>query len=134
LIDTGPLVALLYEREQYHERCVEQAKDLPETLYTCWPVITEAAYLLRASLAGVVKLLAEVEYGRLAILPLYTEDMRPVHTILERYADQRLDLADACLIHLAEREGMRHIFTLDRRHFSVLRTTAGEALELLPAP
>ena len=133
LVDTGPLVALLYEKEQHHKRCVEQAKDLPETLRTCWPVITEAAYLLRPSRNGVATLLSEIDQGCLEILSLSADDVRPVQAILKRYEDQRLDLADACLMHLAEREGMRYIFTLDRRHFTVLRTSTGEALELLPA-
>ncbi len=128
LVDTGPLVALLYEREQHHMRCVEQAKEFPETLSTCWPVITEAAYLLRPSRDGVATLLSEIDQGRLEILPLSAGDVRPVQAILDRFHDQHLDFADACLMHLAEREGMRHIFTLDHRHFSVLRTSAGEAL------
>jgi predicted nucleic acid-binding protein len=133
LIDTGPLVAILYEREQHHRRCVEQARDLPETLYTCWPVVAEAAYLLRPSRKGVSTLLSEIDRGRLIVLPLDVADVRPVQTILERYAEQQLDLADACLLHLAEREGMRYVFTLDLRHFAILRTSSGETLELLPA-
>ena len=35
-------------------------------------------------------------------------------------------------MHLAEREGIRHVFTLDRRHFGVFRTQQGESLVVLP--
>lgn len=61
LINTGSLVAILYEREEHPERCVEQSKELPETLFTCWPVIAEAAYLLRSSLEGVSTMLSRIE-------------------------------------------------------------------------
>jgi predicted nucleic acid-binding protein len=131
LVDAGPLVAILYERELRHRQCVETARDLPEVLFTCWPVITEAAYLLRSSWQGVSTLLAEVERRRLEILPLTAADVAPIAAILARFHDQGFDFADACLMHLAERERIERVFTLDRRHFSVFRTSNGDALTLL---
>ena len=47
LIDTGPIVALLRRRDSQHSVCDSVAEELPLPAYTCWPVITEAAYLLR---------------------------------------------------------------------------------------
>lgn len=35
-------------------------------------------------------------------------------------------------MHLAEREEIEHVFTLDRRDFSAFRTASGKALTLLP--
>ncbi|MBX6316249.1 MAG: hypothetical protein IRY99_25550 [Isosphaeraceae bacterium] len=42
--------------------------------------------------------------------------------LLDRYAyaSAEPDLADAALMHLAEREGIDTVFTLDRRDFSIL--------------
>jgi predicted nucleic acid-binding protein len=52
---------------------------------------------------------------------------------LARYADQQFDFADAALMHLAERESIDAVFTVDQRHFSVYRTPAGRALTIRPA-
>jgi len=40
---------------------------------------------------------------------------------MQRYRDQPMDLAHAALVHVAERDGLRQIFTLDRRHFAIYR-------------
>ena len=133
LVDTGPLVALLSERDQYHAVCVATAKELHGPFYTSWPVITEAAYLLRDRKEAVAKLLSLVRSQALRILPLLAEDVTGLSDILLKYADQEFDLADASLMYLAEREGMAVAFTVDRRHFSVYRTSQGKTLSLFPA-
>jgi uncharacterized protein len=39
--------------------------------------------------------------------------------LMSKYANLPMDLADAALVRVAEREGIRKIFTVDRRDFSV---------------
>ncbi|MCH8044383.1 MAG: PIN domain-containing protein [Planctomycetes bacterium] len=124
---------MLYAREMHHAACVEVARELPDSLLTCWPAITEAAYLLRSSPTGVQMLLSRIERGLLDILPLTSDDIASIARILDGYRDQGFDFADGCLMHLAEREGIDYIFTLDRRHFSVFRKQNGDALTLLPS-
>jgi predicted nucleic acid-binding protein len=132
LIDAGPLVATYRERDQHHQACVAVARQLRSPQYTCWPVITEAAHLLSDSPEAVQSLLAKIAAGDVVILPLTLDDAPAIAEILSKYRDQHADLADACLVHLAGREAMTTIFTVDRRHFSVYRTAAGNALMLLP--
>jgi hypothetical protein len=43
-----------------------------------------------------------------------------------------MDLADAALVRVAERDGVRTVFTLDRRDFGVYRLQGGRRLNLLP--
>lgn len=133
LIDTGPLVAILSERDQHHAVCRAEAKKLRGPFYTCWPVITEAAFLLKDRPPTVAKLLGRVRDQKIQILPLSSDDADAIAQILSKYADQDFDLADAALMHLAERETMLTVFTIDHRHFSLYRTAVGKPLAIVPA-
>lgn len=57
--------------------------------------------------------------------------MVTVNRILTKYEDQAFDFADACVMHLAEREALNDVFTLDLNDFSKFRTSNGEALSLI---
>ncbi len=133
LIDTGPLVALFNRRDAHHQKCREQAQHLPGSVLTCLPVITEAVYLLSRYDIGLVHLLlAACRDGVYSLLPLDRSDIAAIDHLMDKYGNLRLDFADASLMHLAEREGIEHVFTLDHRDFSVYRTSAGKSLEILP--
>jgi predicted nucleic acid-binding protein len=132
LLDTGPLVAILSENDDYHENCVKTLYHLPGPLLSCWPVITEAAWLLRTSPRQVQRLIRSIDGRFLELLPLAGEEASGIASILKRYEDMRPQLADATLVYLAERERIDTIFTLDRRDFSVYRTGRKRPFRLLP--
>ena len=77
-------------------------------------------------------MLAWIESGAVELADLGSSDMRRVREVLDQYDSLNPQFADACLVHLAEREGIDTIFTLDRRDFSVYRTKRGKAFRLLP--
>jgi predicted nucleic acid-binding protein len=133
LVDTGPLVALLSADDQHHAACVAAAKSLAGPFYTVWPVVTEAAYLMRSRPNSVALLLAQIEAGKLCLADLSATDVSGIQSILSRYADQGFDLADAAVMHVTERDDIRRVVTIDRRHFSLFRTHSGSPLELHPA-
>jgi predicted nucleic acid-binding protein len=66
------------------------------------------------------------------LLPLDEADLSGIAAILARYRGLRIQLADACLAHLANREGIETVFTLDRRDFGVLRLTRGKKFRVIP--
>jgi predicted nucleic acid-binding protein len=121
LVDTGPLVALLSSADEHHEACVDTLRRLPGPLLSCWPVITEAAWLLRASPRAVQQLLESIDGGFLELLPLAGAEGQAVAAVMKRYEDIRPQLADAALVYLAGRERIETIFTLDQRDFSIYR-------------
>lgn len=132
LIDTGPLVALLSENDAAHCLCTEALASLSPPLLTCWPVLTEAAWLLRKRPLALEKLLQSFDTGLLALLPLDADVLPWIAAFLRRYASIEAQLADASLVYLAERENIRTVFTLDRRDFSVYRIKRNRALKILP--
>ena len=115
LVDAGPLVALLSAEDQHRRRCVEVMDTLRATLATVWPAVTEAMYLLRARSSAQDALLRQVERGSLRLLALDEHDAPRMRELMVKYRDLPMDLADAVLVRVAERERLRTIFTIDRR-------------------
>lgn len=132
LVDTGPLVAILDDQDAHHRACVQVLANLDSPLYTCWPVVTEAAWLLRHSPRAVRRLLNSINTAFMELLSLEGPEAQPIAELLEKYESIWPQLADAALIYLAGREGIETIFTLDRRDFSVYRTSRGRSFRILP--
>ena len=132
LLDTGPLVAILSREDRYHQLCVQQARELRGPLYTTWPVVTEAAWLLRDTTRGLDSLLEMVSTTTVRCFHLDRLACGWIRKQAEKYEDLQPQLADLSLLHLAHQRKLRHIFTLDRRDFSVYRTANGQPFTLLP--
>jgi len=132
LVDTGPIVAILSASDKYHQTCVEQLQRIRVPLLTCWPVITEAAWLLRAYPLAVGRLLSSFNGRPFELVPLSEADLSGIAAILAKYKGLGIQLADASLVHLAIREGIETIFTLDRRDFGVLRLSRGKKFRVIP--
>jgi hypothetical protein len=60
------------------------------------------------------------------------EDLERASELLSRYADAKLDFADATIIAMAERMDVETILTLDRRDFSIVRPKHIPYFNLLP--
>lgn len=132
LVDTGPLVAILDRSDGQHTACVNALSLFRTPLVTTWPVLTEAAYLLRQRPDLVQRLIRSTAEGFLRVEILTEIDAIAMAEIMDRYADQHFQLADVSLMHLADRDRIGTIFTLDRRDFGVFRTKHGNPLNLIP--
>ncbi len=122
LLDTGPLVAFFDRSDADHAWAKEQWARAPLPMLTCEAVLAEAAYLLqeRAGLAP-GKLLALFERGIVSIPFRLDEQAGLVSRLLERYCDQEMQLADACLVRMSELKRDCRVFTLDKTEFQVYR-------------
>lgn len=132
LVDAGPLVALVDADDQYHGSCVAAFKQLREPLGTVWPAVTEAMYLLGdlpKAQEAVWEMLAR---GALQLLSLGLSDVPRMRELMRKYAERPMDLADAALISVAEREHIRKIFTTDKKDFTVYRLHGRVRLTVIP--
>lgn len=132
LLDTGPLVALASPRDPHHDACRAQFAALRPPLLTTWPILTEAAWLLRQEADSLRKLFALGETGMYVLDELGQSALPWLHGFLRRYGRARPDLADATLVFLAERENIDTVFTLDRRDFSIYRFGRNRTFRILP--
>jgi len=132
LVDAGPLVALADATDTHHAACVKALQRMREPLATVWPAITEAVYLVQRWPRAQSEILGLVESGALRLLPVGREDIPRVRALMEKYRDLPMDLADAVLVRVAERERIRTIFTVDRRDFSLYRPQGLGKFKILP--
>ncbi len=132
LLDAGPLVALLNVNDPQHDLCDRVLKRIVPPMLTCWAPLVEAAYLLRADHRAITRMLGMVQTRTIQLLPISKDDLAGIGAYLARYVDRRLQLADACLARLAERERLVTLFTLDRRDFDTLVLLDGRSLTLVP--
>ena len=132
LVDTGPLVAILSRDDQYHDACVATLRKMSGPLFSCWPVVTEAAWLLRNSPRAVQQLLRGIDGGFLELLPIAGSEADAVADLMKQYEEIRPQLADVSLVYLAIRERIETNFTLDRRDFSIYRSGRKRGFRLMP--
>jgi predicted nucleic acid-binding protein len=133
LIDTGPIVAVLCREDAQHTTCVQTLRSIEGELYTCWPVISEAVFLLGGRADRIQSLLQMLVSGAIRCESLGTErEAAPwLVNFYGRFGDHAPDLADAVLVYLAEREHVEKVFTLDLRDFAIYRTSDNRALEVV---
>jgi hypothetical protein len=133
LVDAGPLIALIHEDDNEHEHCREAFAPMDEPLGTVWPVVAEAMYLLSFSWRAQVALWDMLETGAVEILPIGFDDVSRMKELMRKYRDLPMDLADAALVRVAERERLRRIFTLDRRDFQIYKPSRIGRFTIFPS-
>lgn len=113
LLDTGCIVALLDRSERHHEQCVETVTELSAPLVTCEAAIAEACYLLRG-LEGASDAVLKNVAGGVFRLPFRLEtSVDAVRRLMRRYRSVPMDLADGCLVQMADELDTADILTLD---------------------
>ncbi|MGB2602947.1 MAG: PIN domain-containing protein [Candidatus Sulfotelmatobacter sp.] len=129
IADTGLLVALGREADQYHEWAAQIAEQITWPVLTCEAVLAEAAFHLQSS-QYVLELLKD---NLVRIAFDCTKHLEHLHALATRYADRKPDLADLCLIRMSELYPRYTLITVDE-DFRVYRRNKREAIPLLCPP
>ena len=114
LLDAGVIVGAMDRSEQFHRVCAETMTGTSAPLVTCEAVIVESCYLLRNVKGAREAILSNVAAGIFRIPFSLSQSAEHIKHILKKYDDRSIDLADACLIHLANELNSPEILTLDR--------------------
>lgn len=78
-----------------------------------------------------VRFLGDLAAGNLIVEPVAASDWMRIAELVAQYGNLPLGTVDASVIAAAERLGVSDIATIDRRHFTVVKSKI-DALHLLP--
>ncbi|MBI1289099.1 MAG: PIN domain-containing protein [Flavobacteriales bacterium] len=113
LIDAGPLIALFDRSDKYHLKALQFIKDFEGELWTTWPVITEASYMLDFSTKAQLSLLSWIERGGLHLVDLNESQVFRFTELMDKFDDVPMDLADASLIVASELKNYKEVASID---------------------
>jgi len=133
LLDTGVIVALLDRGEEFHHACTAAVVNIGSPLITCEAVIAESCYLVRNLPGAREAILENVIQGIFQIPLRLSREAVGVRAVLRKSKDRAIDLADACLIHLANEFQIGEVLTLDS-DFRTYRWGRNKAFRILPDP
>jgi predicted nucleic acid-binding protein len=131
LVDTGAILALLDTGDSWHRRCVEAYNSLRLPLATSAAVLTELFHLLKGP-HELARVWGFLRSGPIAVLPIGERDLPELEALMLRYADRPMDFADATLVHLARREELVTVFTIDHDDFETYRIEGKRRFRIVP--
>jgi len=115
LCDAGVLLSLVDRTQPQHNAYRTTVTGLAKPLITTWSCLTEAMYLaLHRGGWTMQKQLGQLLLVQLLVIhEIQQDDYAHLLTLMEKYRDRPMDLADATLVLAAEKTGCRQILTLD---------------------
>ncbi len=133
LIDTGAILALLDRDDRWHQRCVEGFSSLKLPLATSAAVLAELFHLVGDNSHEVNAAWTLLRSGAISVLPIDDNDMPALEKLMVRYSDRPMDFADATLVHLAQRESLSTVFTIDHNDFETYRIGKRKIFRIVPS-
>ncbi|MBL0708730.1 MAG: PIN domain-containing protein [Sulfurimonas sp.] len=130
LIDSGPIIALFDKSDKYHLQTIEFMKTFTGELISSWSVITEVSHMLDFNLKVQIDFLKWVELGGITLYEIDQNDISDIRVMMEKYLDIPMDLADASLIYIANKEKIKNIISIDS-DFDIYRTLKKQNLNNL---
>jgi len=133
MADTGFWVALANKKDKHHVHAIKCLTLFDEVLITTWPVMTEACHLLlhRIGQHAQQSFIENYAAGTFEVFQMTNEHAPRIATLMKKYADLPMDLADASLVILAEHLGHGRIFSTDSRDFHTYRWKNNKPFENL---
>ena len=130
LADTGPLVAYFDRRDQHHKWVKSCFSRFTRPLLTCEAVVAEVLFLLSRGGISPDALMQLITRGILQPSFSLKDEAVPVATLIARYRNVPMSLADACLVRMAEIHDHATVFTLDT-DFTIYRKSGRRVIKVL---
>jgi uncharacterized protein len=133
LIDTGAVWAIVDADDRWHSPCLSAFRNTRLPLLTTEAVLTETFHLAGRRRHDTEKVWRFVRSGALTVQPILDTDLPALEALMRQYADRPMDFADATLVHLAARESISLILTVDWEDFETYRLPGRKKFTILPA-
>ncbi|HMD48815.1 MAG TPA: PIN domain-containing protein [Bryobacteraceae bacterium] len=133
LIDTGAILALVDRTDRWHTACVDALQQLHLPLLTSEAVLTEVFHLVGGHRRHLESAWKFVRSGAVAMTAIEHRELPRLHELMTRYSDRPMDFADATLVHIASRESLSTIFTIDFADFETYRIAGRRRFRIVPA-
>ena len=130
IIDSGPLIALFDRSDKFHNKVLDFLKTYKGKLVTSWAVITEVSHMLDFNLQVQIDFLKWCEVGGIEIYDISQTEISNIRIMMEKYIDVPMDLADATLMYIANKENIKNIVSIDS-DFDIYRTLKKQSLNNL---
>jgi predicted nucleic acid-binding protein len=125
VVDSGFLIGLFDEKDPLHARCRAFLRDYRGRFLTTEAVLAETLALLSVpEQLRCLEWLGDAAQAALLAVDRAAIDFRAVEKLARKYSDQPMDFADASVVLLATRTGVKEILTADQRDFAVYRLGA----------
>ena len=123
IADTGFWLALANRRDRHHVQARAALGRLKEPLVTTWPVLTETCHLLAVRLGShaLLRFVESAAGGAFELFELKARHFPALLSLMQKYRELPMDLADASLVVVAQELGSGRILSTDRRDFGAYR-------------
>jgi predicted nucleic acid-binding protein len=130
ILDAGPLIAALNAEDQHHIWACEILERLGPPFYTCPEAMAEAAAMTGRP-AAIVEM---IQVGEIILNFDLSDETAGVLSLLKKYQDREMDLADACIVRMTELTRGCRVVTLDATDFKVYRRNGRELIPVIVPP
>jgi len=96
-------------------------------------VLTELFHLVGDNSREVRAAWKFVRSGALTLSPIADVDLPALNSLMDKYRDLPMDLADATLVHIADRHSVSLILTIDHDDFETYRIRGNRRFHIAPA-
>jgi len=132
LIDTGVILALVDRNDGWHDACVQAYNHSRLPLLTTEAVLAEVFHLARRKVSDARGVWQLLRSGAIQMSEIAHGELSQIQTLMQDYADRPMDFADATLVHLAARERLGTILTIDHDDFETYRLPGRKKFTILP--
>lgn len=130
LVDTGPIIALIDNRDSYHTWAASKIDTFENPMITNTAVVVEVLFILKRLNKNANRFFGFVNEGIIKVKNPYPNNAELIHSMYSKYADLPASFADICLLSMIKQSKETKLFTIDS-DFLIYHDSKGKPLNLI---